>query len=592
MQTDAWFMGGNTRLPLMGDPTYAILNSALLGSSIDDPVRRGYRSLPLEILQQFDTEQRLRRIGGAARATWKPTEWLSVGGTIGREDSRVRDEQTPPPVRVTSTGYELLPNAIVSLGERRSQRSSGIVWAGADYGASALRMSTRVVFDHLGTTRRQMRHSFDPSQPSGFEDFAWRGWDETTRGLVVMQSIASSDRRFLTVGVRRDALDRQFVNVKNPTYTFANAAWDLGRELGLQSESAVSLFRVRAAYGEGGDARPFESAIDRLPTVPLFPPEPITPGTPGNPTSAAWSVERAREIEAGIDVALKSAVTLNATYFEKRTTDALVEQTVAPGIGTGTGTTVAPGGAWRTRGSEIAAHARILDRRNIAASVGLTFTSIENEVDALGLTPWISGLSYRIQPGYPLYAAWGTRYAVTDANNDGVIVPAEVAPLPESRFLGSPVPTREVGVAPSVTIARTVTIAALVDHRGGHRIFNVGGRLRCNGVCEALYDPNASFADQARAVDPADAGEGWIEDGTFTRLRELSLAWTLPVGWSRRFGARSSTVTMMGRNLWPQTDYTGIDPETSYTGQTQIFQSDLFVLPPPRTLSVRFDARW
>jgi len=187
---------------------------------------------------------------------------------------------------------------------------------------------------------------------------------------------------------------------------------------------------------------------------------------------------------------------------------------------------------------------------------------------------------------------WGRPFTVTDANNDGVIVPAEVTASPDARFLGSPVPTRELGVAPSITLGRLLTLAALIDHRRGFRIDNTGGRLRCNARCAALYMPGASLEDQARAVDPTDAREGWIEDGTFTRLRELSLAWTLPRAWSRGVGARSATLTAIGRNLGTSTDYSGLDPEVSYTGQSAILQTEFFTVPLPRTLAVRFDARW
>jgi hypothetical protein len=201
-------------------------------------------------------------------------------------------------------------------------------------------------------------------------------------------------------------------------------------------------------------------------------------------------------------------------------------------------------------------------------------------------------VTYRILPGYPLFGLWGREFAVTDANADGVITPAEVVPGTAYRFLGSPVPTRELGITPTVRFARAITVAALLDSRGGFRVINQSGRIRCNAVCAPLYVPNASLAEQARAVDSQDAFAAWIEDGAFVRLRELTVAWDIPRAWSRRVGARSSTLVVAGRNLATRTDYTGLDPEAAHTGQARIEQEDLFTLPLPRSVSVRLSVAW
>ena len=49
---------------------------------------------------------------------------------------------------------------------------------------------------------------------------------------------------------------------------------------------------------------------------------------------------------------------------------------------------------------------------------------------------------------------------------------------------------------------------------------------------------------------------------------------------------------LAGRNLLTSTDYTGLDPEGAYLGQTMIPQQDLFTLPLPRTVSLRLDLDW
>jgi len=578
MQGDLWLMGGRADLPYVGNPMVSILNSALLGSSVDDPVHRGYRGAPLSVLEEFGTEQHLRRLGGVVHVDWKPKQWLSVGALAGREDSRVRDQPLPPPPpssqfppepRTTSSP----PAVDDATPELRAQRTSAAMSATATYGSTA-RFTSEVSASYLSETNRQVT--------STSSSYSWRAFDGKTKGVVVRQTLAWHDRRFFDAGLRHDLLDRAFVKLENPTYPFASAAWDLGREPFFPTGRVLSSLRIRGAYGESGDSRPYIAAFDLALTVPAGTPVKISPPP----------VERTRELEGGVDVGLFSErVMVDATLFTKRTSDGLVQALVPPGVGTGVFQTVINAGAWSNRGAELALRAKIVDGGFVRTDLAVTFTALKNEVTSLGNTPPLIGTYFSIVPGYPLYGAWGRRFTVTDANKDGVIVPAEVVADTATQYLGSPVPTRELGVAPSFVFGRAVTVAALVDYRGGFRAVNSGGRLRCNVVCADLYLPTESMVEQARAVDP-DASAAWVEDASFVRLRELSVAWTMPAAWSKHVGARSASLVLAGRNLFTSTSYTGLDPEGALTGQTRIDQQDLFTLPPPRTVSLRLDVGW
>jgi len=566
---DLWLLGGRTDLPLVGNIMVSIINSALLGSSVDDPVRRGHRDLPLSDLELFVTSQDVRRLGGVVHMEWTPHPWLSINALAGREDSRVRDESASPliffgpPVRVE-------PQTGVAVGELRTQRTSVRASALGTYGSPAFRVTSEVVLDYLDETDRQTTGS------------SWRGFDPVTKGLIARQAIAWNDRRFFEVGLRHDVLDRIFT-LENPTYPFTSISWDIGHESFFPGGRAVSSLRIRGAYGESGDSRGYDVALFLAPVVP--------PST--EPTTTSWPVERTREFEGGVDVGfLDDRIVVNATLFTKRTSDGLLEAPAPPSNSGVVYTTISTAGEWRNSGAEVAMRARLVDAARVRADLALTFSTLENELTSLGTAAPFVATGWRLTPGYPLYGVWGRGYTVTDANGDGVIVPAEVVLDTAERYLGSPVPTRELGVSPSIVFGRSLTVAALVDYRGGFRTFNSGGRLRCNTVCAPLYEPNAPQAEQARAVSTRDATAPWIEDAAFVRLRELSVAWTMPPAWSKWVGARSSSVVLAGRNLLTSTDYTGLDPEGAYLGQTLIPQQDLFTLPLPRTVSLRLDLGW
>ena len=86
------------------------------------------------------------------------------------------------------------------------------------------------------------------------------------------------------------------------------------------------------------------------------------------------------------------------------------------------------------------------------------------------------------------------------------------------------------------------------------------------------------------------AAEKYVEDGTYIKLREVSLTYNVPrqtvQGW---FGGQVSSLDfgVSGRNLWVMTDYTGYDPEVSQFGNVAIGRS-VDVIPFPSARSFYF----
>jgi len=70
------------------------------------------------------------------------------------------------------------------------------------------------------------------------------------------------------------------------------------------------------------------------------------------------------------------------------------------------------------------------------------------------------------------------------------------------------------------------------------------------------------------------------------------VSWSVPASLGRRVGARTATVSLVGRNLAMWTDYSGLDPEVSWYGQANQLQQDLFTLPLGANVSLRLDVRW
>lgn len=79
--------------------------------------------------------------------------------------------------------------------------------------------------------------------------------------------------------------------------------------------------------------------------------------------------------------------------------------------------------------------------------------------------------------------------------------------------------------------------------------------------------------------------DGFFEDGSYVKLREVSLGYTLDNDWVRRsIGITSLDLRVAGRNLKTWTDYTGYDPETNLGGAIQNTRGmDYFNMPQTRS---------
>ena len=62
-----------------------------------------------------------------------------------------------------------------------------------------------------------------------------------------------------------------------------------------------------------------------------------------------------------------------------------------------------------------------------------------------------------------------------------------------------------------------------------------------------------------------------VNDASYTKLREISLSYTLPQSLATRIGAARAQVSIAGRNLHTWTNYTGLEPEASFQGGTRGF---------------------
>jgi hypothetical protein len=125
------------------------------------------------------------------------------------------------------------------------------------------------------------------------------------------------------------------------------------------------------------------------------------------------------------------------------------------------------------------------------------------------------------------------------------------------------------------------TFTGLLDWQHGSKIIN---------LTRLLYDGNGNSPDVEAAAmriaafsnkDP----RGYIEDGSFVKVREISVTYTLPKRLVNQLRPlQTLQLSVSGRNLLTFTGYTGLDPEVSNFGGQPIGRNyDVGPYPPSRS---------
>lgn len=84
----------------------------------------------------------------------------------------------------------------------------------------------------------------------------------------------------------------------------------------------------------------------------------------------------------------------------------------------------------------------------------------------------------------------------------------------------------------------------------------------------------------------------YIEDVSYTRLREVAVTYTAPQTWASRLGFSSLGLTFAGSNLAVWTDYTGFDPEVNSNAAQNFTTADFLAQPPVRYFVLRLNANF
>jgi TonB-linked SusC/RagA family outer membrane protein len=451
---------------------------------------------------------------------------------------------------------------------------------------------------------------------SGGEGFS----ENNSVGYYVQEQVGFNDRLFLTGAVRADdhsSFGKDFDLIVYPKLSLSYVMSDEPAAKGFLESARISSLKLRTAWGKAGRAPSAYSApqtytIDRVMLSTTVTGSALRTSGFGNPN---LKPETGSEIELGFDMGLlQERVGIDFTYYNKTTKDMLQSIGVAPSLGF-IGSSLTNLGEVNNKGFEVAVFGRPIQTRNFGWDSRFTLATNKNELVAFGVAGLLSqsptgqayGTVQQHREGYPLGGYW-ILPAIRDANGIPVLNASGAAQFPTAdtarRYVGPSSPTRELGFSNTFTVLKNFRVYALLDHKGGHYIFNFQEKNRCqaaNDNCAANMDPRArapqTAADTVLAKELAVRRAGgidyvWIQKADFTKLREVSLTYDVPATATRFIGGRGASITLSGRNLAIWSDYPGADPEVSSYGGRNFVRVDSYAAPAARRFSASINLQY
>lgn len=335
-------------------------------------------------------------------------------------------------------------------------------------------------------------------------------------------------------------------------------------------------------------------------------------------TDLVW--ERKTTTNIGFDASfLNNRMTLSAEYFNAKSTDLLVYLPVLMSSGNEGGNPAVNAGSLANRGIEVDLGWKDRIVGDFAYTASINVSSVRNKILDLGYgrTEYFESLSkaeigqplgafylYRMlgvfqsaeevlnhtnsqgQPIQPNALPGDIRY--DDFNDDGIISSED------RQLVGNPWPKFEAGINLGVSY-KGFDIGINGYGRFGHDVWNgaaaaaadfANNQNNFNGLTP--WTPENPVSDRPRIVfgdtrNSRGDQSRWLEDGSFFRLSQVTLGYSLPTSISTRLGMQHIRTGVSLQNMLTLTRYTGLDPEFRDGGIFTI-GADNMAFPNPRSV--------
>ncbi|WP_228713894.1 SusC/RagA family TonB-linked outer membrane protein [Arundinibacter roseus] len=414
------------------------------------------------------------------------------------------------------------------------------------------------------------------------------------------------DRFLLGLTTRYDGSSRFGQNRRFGLFPSLSAGWRISQEKFMESVGFISELKLRGSYGFTGNER--IGNFQFLGTWGSVTYNGATGVGPDNLSNPDLQWERTREANIGIDAAFwDGRFTVTADAYSNLTDNLLFAQPIP--LTTGFGSIQGNVGSISNKGIELTLSSVNVDRAvrwttdlNLTHNINKVVTLANQDTLFRGYSADGVGATNAVLEGQPLGTFWGLKFLgvdpatgdaiYEDINGDGRISPED------GQVIGNAQPILFGGFNNRVTY-KGFDLGVFFQFMYGNKTLNFTNATLINAGADIQNNQHVNA--WRRWKNPGDVTDipryelgntynnfhssRFLEDGSYLRLKNVSLGYTLPARWVGKVKLSSVRVFASGTNLWTLTSYSGTDPEVStLDGSTTAQGIDFFTLPQVKTM--------